>query len=133
MTIETFLTIASFAISVGGFIVIYLYEYPRKKWIAIGVVIALLSSTTGYTLYQSYQHNRLIDQVEKEIIITMSHKNLTFDQLYAELPFVPFQVLNEALFGAIERGVIGQSVSVVRINDGPMQQVRVYFVVSYQQ
>ena len=129
MAIETFLAIASFAISVGGLISVFFFK-DRRKEVALVVVIALLVATTGVAMYQHYQHNQLISRVEKEIIAKLSHNTWTFDQLYQKLLFPSFPVVNEALFRAVEKGVIRDRIIEVRVSNGSMQPVRVYYVES---
>jgi len=128
MAIETFLAIASFAISVGGLIPVFFFKNRRKE-IALVVVIALLIATTGVAMYQHYQHNQLINRVEKEIIVKLSHNAWTFDQVYQELHYEPFLVVNEALFHAVDKGVISHRVIEFRNSiDNSMQLVRIYYV-----
>ncbi len=131
MTIETLLAIASFAISVGGFISSVFIFKDHWKRVALIVTIILLVATTGAALYQHYQHNRQISKVEKEIIEKLSYNRWTFDQLYHELHFKSFPLVSEALFRGIEKGIIGDNVIEVRINYD-FQQVRVYYVKSSQ-
>lgn len=132
MTIESFLSIASFALSVGGLVLFFLYKDPsQKKWVAVGVVVALLVATTGISVYQNYRHNQLISRIEKEIIAKLSHNTWTFDQLYQELHFEPFPVVNEALFDLVEKGVIGHRVIEFRDDHGSMLQARGYYLASY--
>jgi NADH:ubiquinone oxidoreductase subunit 5 (subunit L)/multisubunit Na+/H+ antiporter MnhA subunit len=130
MAIGTFLAIASFAISVGGLIPVFFFKNRRKE-VALAVVIALLVAMTGVALYRHHQYNQLISQVENEIIDKLSSNTWTFDQLYQELHYVPFQVVNEALFHAVEKGVIGYRLIEFRsTTDGSTQQVRAYYVES---
>jgi len=132
MAIETFLAIASFAISVSGLILALLFENRRKKVALVVVVIALLFATTGATVYQHYQHNQLISRVEKEIIAKLNGNTWTFERLYQELLCPSFPVVNEALFHAVEKGVIRDRIIEVRVTDVSMQPVRVYYVESPQ-
>lgn len=99
--------------------------------IALTVVFVILAATAGVAFYQHYQHNQLVYRVEKEIIEKLNGKTLTFDQLYQELRFRSFQLVNEALFHAVERGAIRDRIMLVLVND-LMQQVRVYYVDSPQ-
>lgn len=135
MTIETFLAIASFAISVGGLIPVFFFKNRRKE-IALVVVIALLIATTGVAMYQHWQHNQVISRVEKEIIRILIEKKdnaWTFDQIYQKLHYVPFPVVNEALFHAVDKGVIRHRVIEFRNTiDNSRQLVRIYYMESPQ-
>ena len=52
---------------------------------------------------------------------------MTFDQLYQELLYRPFPVVNEALFRAVENGVIGHRVIEFH-HDGSILAVRGYYL-----
>lgn len=123
--IETFLAIASFAVSAGGLIAA-LFLKDRKE-VVLSIVIAALVATTGVALYQHYRQEQLVSQVQSEILGKLSHETLTFDQLYQELLYRPLPVVNEALFRAVERGVIGHRVIEFQ-RDGRTLAVRCYFV-----
>ena len=49
--IEMFLSIASFAISVGGLVSIFAVKHRRKE-VVFAIVVAALVATTGVALYQ---------------------------------------------------------------------------------
>jgi len=131
MDIETFLAIASFAISVGGLILALSVDQRRKKVVLVVVVIVLLLAMSGATVYQHYQHNLLINRQEKEIIEKLNGNTWTFERLYQELFSPSFPVVNEALFRAVEKRVVRNRIIDVRVtDDGTMQPVRVYFLES---
>lgn len=129
MGIETFLVIASFAISVGGLVSILMVKNHRKEVVLI-IIIAVLAATSSVALYRLYQHDLLINRVENEIVAKLSHHTWTFDQIYEELHYVPFQVVNETLFRAVEKGTIGHQVIEFRNSDGSLLQTRGYYVVA---
>jgi len=129
MTIETFLSISSFAISLGGLVPIFFFK-DRKREVALAVVIAALIATSGVALYRAYQHDQMIGRVQQEIITKLSNNTWTFDRLYDELHYVPYPVVNEALFRAVDGGIIGHRVIEFRANDGSMLQVKGYYVES---
>jgi hypothetical protein len=124
--IEMFLSIASFAISVGGLVSIFAVKHRRKE-VVFAIVVAALVATTGVALYQDYRQGQLITQVQSEILEKLSHETLTFDQLYQELLYRPLPVVNEALSRAIEKGEIGHRVIDFQ-KDGKTLAVRCYFV-----
>ena len=129
MSIEVFLSIAGFALSLGGLVSILFVE-DRKKEVALAVVVAALVATSGVALYRLYQHDQLIGRVEEEIVSKLSHNTWTFDQIYEELHYVPFPVVNEALFRAVESGAIGHRLIEFRGSDGSLLQVRGYYLES---
>jgi len=129
MSIETFLSIASFAISLGGLVPVF-FLTDRRREVALAVVIAALVATSGAALYRNYQHDHLLGRVQEDIIAKLSHNTWTFDHLYEELHYVPFPVVNEALFRLVERRVVGHKIIEVRGSDGSMLRVRGYYIVS---
>lgn len=131
MSIETFLSIASFAIAVGGLVPVFFFKNRRKE-VALTVVVAALFVTSGVALYRLYQHEQLIGRVQAEILGTLSHDTLTFDQLYQELHYRPFPLVNEALFRAVENGVVGHRVIEFQ-REGMMLAVKGYYVESRDQ
>ncbi len=94
----------------------------------LAVVVAALAAMSSVALYRHYQHGRLISRVENEMIVKLSHHTWTFDQIYEELHYVPFPVVNEALFHAVEKGTIGHRLIEFRNNDGSLLQARGYYV-----
>lgn len=127
MEIETFLSIASFAISVGGLISLLIAK-SQKRVVVFAIVFATLAATSSVALYRLYQHDRLISQVENEIIAKLSHHTWTFDQIYEEMHYVPFKIVNESLFEAVEKRMIGHRVIEFRNKDGAFLQVKGYYV-----
>jgi len=124
--LERFMTVASFAISVGGLCSVFTLK-DRKKEFVLSVVVTFLVATSGVLLYQHYKQEHLIAQVQSEIFDTLSNRTLTFDQLYHELHFRPFPVVDEALFRAVEKKAIGHRVITFQ-KDGKILTVRCYFV-----
>jgi hypothetical protein len=117
MSIETFLSTASFAISLGGLVPVFFFK-DRRREVALAVIIAALVAMSGAPLFRAYQHDQL------------SHNTWTFDQLYEELHYVPFPVVNEALFRLVEKRMVGHRIIEFRGNDGSMLRVRGYYIVS---
>lgn len=106
--IETFLNIASFSISVGGLVAVFVVKSGKKKEIALGVVVAVLIATSGTTLYSSYQHEKYVDRVQEEMVKILSSEAITFDDLYQNIyPPVSHELLREALYDGVEKGAIG--------------------------
>ncbi len=126
MAIETFLAIASFSISLGGLVSVFVFK-DRTKEIALSVIVAALLATTGITLYGRYQHERLISRVQDEIVSELSAGTLTFDQLFQGLHYVSFPIVSEALFRAVEGQIIQHQVIEFQ-KDGKTVVVRAYFV-----
>jgi len=99
--IETFMSIASFAVSVGGLIAA-LFLKDRKE-VVLSIVIAALVATTGVALYQHYRQEQLVAQVRSEILEKLSHETLTFDQLYQELLYRSLPVVMKRCFVPLRR------------------------------
>lgn len=126
MQLETFLSITSFSISLGGLVAVFVFKSGKKE-VALSVIISALLATTGIMLYGSFQHERLISSVQNEIVSELSAGTLTFDQLFQELHYVSFPIVSEALFRAVEDQII-QHQMIEFQKDGKMVLVRSYFV-----
>lgn len=126
MTIELVLSITSFALSIGGLVPVLLLK-ERRKQVVLAIILAALIPASGITFYHLYQYESLINRVEKEIASKLSHHTWTFDQIYHELHYVSYPIVSEALFRAVEGGMIGHKVIEFRSAEG-MQQVKSYFL-----
>ncbi|MDD5719566.1 MAG: hypothetical protein PHQ53_07760 [Candidatus Krumholzibacteria bacterium] len=128
MSINTFLAIASFALSIGG-LLSSLFFKERKKEIAVVVVVTALVVTTGIALLRNHQEQQLIVRVQEEALAVLSSDALTFDEIYQRLHFRPFSVVNEAMFRSVERGTVGHRL-VEFHQGGKITTVRLYFAES---
>jgi len=128
MTPETFLAIASFALSLGGILPVFFLREQRKA-VVLAMVIAALIGTTGATLIRLYKHEQLISRIQQEVINELGRETLTFDQLYIDLHYVPFPVLNEALFRAVEEKRVAHRIIEFQ-KDATIVPVRGYYVPS---
>jgi hypothetical protein len=122
-----FLSIASFAISAGG--LYSLIKGKIKKDIVFAIIAAVLVTTSFAAIIELWMRYRQINIVQSEIISELSNQSLTFDQIYQELLFRPFNEVNEALFRGVEEKKIGHRILEFN-NEGEMVSVRVYFVIS---
>lgn len=129
MTMELSLSIASFALSVGGLVAVLRpkAEESRRKLIILAVIIALLIPTTGITVYRLYHHQTLINNAKNKITEKLKNHVWTFDQLYNELHYIPYPIVSEALFRAVQEGAIGHKILEFRSDEG-MQQVKGYYI-----
>ncbi len=106
--IETFLSIASFSISVGGLVAVFVVKDNRKRAIVCGVVVAVITVTSGIALYSSYQHERQVDRIQQQMLELLSSEAFTFDDLYQNIyPPVSHKILREALYAGIEKDLVG--------------------------
>jgi RsiW-degrading membrane proteinase PrsW (M82 family) len=126
MTPSTFLSIASFAISLGGLVPVFFLK-NRTKDLALAVVVAALVGTTSVALFHAYQHEMMISRVKGEIIEELAYDTLIFDQIYLELHYVPLTVVSEALFQAVEEGIVEHQMIEFQ-KDARIVQVRGYYV-----
>ncbi len=124
--IETFLSIASFSISVGGLVSIFIVKGTKKE-ILLGVIIAALLVTSSIALYTSYQHEQQLDRVQVEILKTLSNDAISSEEFYQRLYYTPYEILSEALFVAVAEGAIGHRVMRFQ-SGGTMMSVRVFYV-----
>ena len=125
--LEIFLNITSFSISVGGLVAVFVVTGDKKKEIVFGVIVAALIAIGGTTLYSSYQHQHYVDCVQAEVIKILSPEAITFDDLYQKIyPPVPHELLREALYDGIEKGVIGYRPMCFQSN-GKIMSVKVFY------
>lgn len=123
---ETFLSIASFSISVGGLVALFVVRGSKKE-IVFGVIVAVLVATSGASLYSSYRHNKYIDRVQEKMVVILSEP-MTFDDLYQNIyPPVPHEVLREALYDAIEDKAIGYRPLRVHVGNGKIISVKMFY------
>lgn len=127
MTIELMLSIASFALSIGGLVPVLLLK-ERRKQIVLAIILASLIPTSGVIFYRLYQHESLVSRVGEEISEKISTHTWTFDQIYSELHYVSYPIVSEALFNAVEEGTIGHKNLEFRSDNGILQ-VKGYFLV----
>ena len=83
MVIDTFLGIAAFAISLGGLVPVFFFKNRRKE-VVLAVIVAALVVTTGVALYRVYQHEKLTNRVEAEIIAKLNGHDSVFWSLSGE-------------------------------------------------
>lgn len=124
---EIFLNIASFSISVGGLIAVFVVKDNKRKAIVFGAVVAALIATSGIALYLSYQHEKYMDRIQEEMIKILSSEAITFDDLYQNIfPPVSHELLREALYDGIEEGLIGYRPIRMQSN-GKTMSVKVFY------
>jgi len=124
--IETFLSIASFSSSVGGLVAAFVIK-GKKKEIVLGVVVAALVTTSGSTLYSSYQHTKDIDRIKVKIVEIILLEAITFDDIYQNIyPPVAHEILREALYDGLEDGTIGYRPMRLQSN-GKMMSLKVFY------
>lgn len=127
MNMGVFLSIFSFALSLGGLVPIFFLKKEQKKIVALTVIVSALFATTGFVLFRVLQHEKLIFNVQTEIRLELSGKTKTFDQLYQELHYREYPIVTEALFREVEKGSLGQK-TIYFNHDAESIPVKVYFV-----
>jgi hypothetical protein len=106
--IEIFLSIASFSISAGGLVAVFVVKDDKKKVIVLSVIVSAIVVTSSVGLYSYYQHEKYINSVQEELVKILSPEPLTFDDLYQNIfPPVSHELLREALYDGIEKRFIG--------------------------
>ncbi|MCP4367383.1 MAG: hypothetical protein GY797_04595 [Deltaproteobacteria bacterium] len=126
MNINIILSILSFSLSIGG-IVPAIFLKNRKKEVVLAIIFSTLFVTTGVALFNHYQHERLIKNVQNEIVRTLSTRTMTFDQIFIELHYKSFSSVNEALFRAVDKGRIRHKMVDFQ-KDGSIVPVKGYFI-----
>lgn len=129
MSIGIFLSIASFALSLGGLVPIFFLDKEQKKiLILLTVIFSTLFITTGIVLFRGLQHEKLIRTVQFEIRESLGAEAKILDQLYQELPLNrEYSVVVEALFREVDKGNLGQK-TIYFNRDAESIPVKTYFV-----
>ena len=129
MLIEHFMTVISFTAAVVGLIALVLPKGEQKKILFI-VIVTLIVSTTGLTVYQQLQHQAEIKAVQKEIIEVLDTHIYTFDQIYQQVHLKPFNLVNEALYDLVDNGKVGHRLMRFTGEENILLQARGYYVKS---
>jgi hypothetical protein len=129
MHFELVLEIFGIAISLGGFLGVFL---PRERLRAVLLlaVAAFLALTSGVSLYLGHQHKLGVETVEKSIQSNLGSERKSFDQLYESLFFVEASVVSEALEELVRRGKVGQEILDLQDGQGTKFRVRIYYLMS---
>ena len=125
MTIELFLSLLNFALAVGALIPIFFLGDNQKRIVA-AVIISMLIPTTGIVWYRLRQHEAIVVQLEKEIENKLSNNIWTFDQIYNELHYDSYSLVNEALFRSVRNHRVDHKIIPFQ-KDGTILQVKGYF------
>jgi len=122
MTMELVLNLLGLAISIGGLIAAGL-----KREAVFAVIASALMVTTGVATWSAYSHERKIAHVQTHIIEKLSENRWTFDRVYSEVHFVPYEDVHEAVFRAVDHGTLRDEPTECILNDGSVLATRVYF------
>lgn len=123
-----FFSIAGCLVSACGLVVVFLSErYPKGK-IALAIVLAILLALSGTALFTSSLHSQQIDRLQMKITAALSSDMLTLDDLYLKVfPPRPHELVREALYDAIEEGMIGWRAVTFQSN-GKRHSTKVFYV-----
>lgn len=124
---DTYLAIASLAISVGGLVPVFFLR-DRRKEISIAIVIAAMICLSAVVVYQQNVHKGMVECVSADVREKLRPEIQTFDQLYESLYYVEFTILNEALDHLVNSGIVDHRILVLRGDDGKTYRVKGYFV-----
>jgi hypothetical protein len=121
--LDTILNVIGLIISIGGLITARV-----KRQTVFFIVAAALVLTTATALLTEYAHQREIAHIQGIIKNKLSGNRWTFERIYSEVHFVPYPLLREALFLAVDSGKIGDNPTECSVNDGSILSTRVYYV-----
>jgi uncharacterized membrane protein (UPF0182 family) len=131
ISLDTFLGIMSVAISIGGFITIFLKQ-ERKREVALVVVLTVLVAISVILFIRDGQHEKQVEIVSNEIVDKIGTTSKTFDQLFEELYYPDFTVLSEALDNLIKNGKVEHKILEVRNDIGELYRVRGFYLKTTQ-
>ena len=129
MNIGIFISIFSCALSLGGLIPIFCSrEKGQKKMLVLTLIFSTLFCTTGFVLFKSLQHEKLIRTVQFEIRDSLGAEAKILDQLYQDLPNNrEYSVVVEALFRGLDERSLDQE-TILFSKEGKSIPVKTYFV-----
>jgi len=126
VSIELFLSIASFALSFGGLIPA-LFGIPTRSRVVIAIIFTALISITGTVLYRDYSHDTLVNQVMDEIVNKIGDNVWTYDQIHEAVLYQPPEITRKSLFRLVSEDKIGDKQETF-IKDGAEWKVRAYYL-----
>lgn len=124
--LQLILSVAGFSMSVGGLASAFALKDQRKS-LVLSLTLAALLATTGTALFEHVSARHQISIVRTELAELLEREELTFDELYQQLPFRSYQQLNQALSLGVDEGVIGHRLVHLQI-EGRLLSVRMYFI-----
>ena len=123
---DALLEAAGFAMSLGG-LWPWLRRTGRGRSLGLLIVSTTLLVLSGRALYQRWDEKRDQDQMVLAIVNVVGGNLLTLEDIDEGLHFAPFDRINEALFVAVERGLLNHKVVPTTNPAGEYVSVRYYF------
>mgnify|MGYP000058812062 CR=1 FL=1 len=131
MLIETILSISSFVLSLGGFLLSWISfrKTKDKIFVGIAVILAVLMLSSGIVLLKQAQKKKRVKNIEVRIVKTIGSEAKSAQELYEKLlPFVEYKLFNEALEQLISEGRVEDRVIQVRDHYDREFRIRVYYM-----
>jgi hypothetical protein len=127
MTLETFLSIASLAVSIGGLVPVFRLQ-DREKAVVLAIMITVLVLLSAVGLYRAVQHQAEIRYVSGEVTKALGKGPSTINQLEQSLHHVAFAHLLEAVDNLVRSGKIQYEPTKLYDAQQNVYSVGVYFV-----
>jgi hypothetical protein len=123
MTIDLALNLLGLAISIGGLVAARL-----TRQTVFAILAAALVATTGVAAGLSFSHELKIARLQSDIMGKLAGNRWTFDRIYAEVHYVPYELVHEAVFRGVERGLLQHQPTECTVSSGgAILSTRVYY------
>jgi hypothetical protein len=122
MTLDTILGITSVSLAIAGL----LSGWQGRRTI-LALLLSFLILITGASTVRSISHERRLVSLQAEILQLVSQRARSVDDIYEDLRYVEFAVVNEALSRCVDEGIVGHKVLEFQRTDGDFTRVRVYY------
>jgi len=127
--LQLILSVAGFAISVGGLVQVYFMngEGEAKKRVLV-TTLTILVGLSGIAIYAWHRENKEIKVTSDDIVTLLQEQhNLTVDQIYAEIyPPRDFSLVNESLEQLVKNGTVRHRLEEFNLRHDGIIMVRVY-------
>jgi hypothetical protein len=126
---DSSLNIISLALAIAALVPVLVPATRIRIWTATAAALSLVVLVGIYQTYQEYTENQSVLAVREEIwgLLTQHEKGLTFEQIYDNLYYRSFPVVNTALDSLIEEGRLLNEKNEVADQEGTKYVVRKFY------
>lgn len=126
MSLQALMDVVGLALAIGG-VVELLRGREKRRRVVVVVVLSALAVLSAAAIVDSYVHRRKVEEAQARVVGVLGTDAKTIDDIYAELRYTNFPLMNEALDSLVSRGVVGDRVLELKDGTGVNRRVRVYY------
>jgi hypothetical protein len=112
----------------AGLLVRIFWPSESQKEALIGAVIVFLTILGFVSLYEKYQHERLIERVSMDVVSIIGNDTKTFEQINEALFKAAYTDASEAIDRLVTTGRVGHTLLDLQDTYGNRYRVRGYYV-----